>query len=58
MPMIDVENILAQNNNGEPIQVIENKEIDCGKRLVNYVTYSISIYRENLNNAIHTYLQS
>ena len=55
MPMIDVENILAQNNNGEPIQVIENKEIDCGKRLVNYVTYSI-IHRENHNNAIYAYL--
>ena len=56
MPMIDVENILAQNNNGEPIQVIENKEIDCGKRLVNYVTYSIN-NRENHNNAIYACLQ-
>ena len=55
MPIIYVENILAQNNDEEPIQVIENKEIDCGKRLVNYVTYSI-IHRENHINAIHTYL--
>ena len=57
MPIIYVENILAQNNDEEPIQVIENKEIDCGKRLVNYVTYSIND-RDNQNNAIHSYLQS
>ena len=53
MPMIDVENILAQNNNGEPIQVSKTRTSIVAKDLLIMWPTALTIEKITIMQFMH-----